>query len=123
LETARKRIIYFIENQRIKPSEFLKKTELKKGFIDKSHQDSGASDITLAKILECYPNLSANWLLTGKGEMLLENANESLIVEKTVFKENLNSKEFKLLKKDLETLKADLQKMNEEIGQIKQSKG
>lgn len=70
METSRKRIIDFIENQHIKPKDFLEKTGLKKGFIDRSHQDSGASDIYLSKILEVYPNISAEWLLTGKGPML-----------------------------------------------------
>ena len=72
MDTARKRILYFIENQGIAPSDFLANTGLKKGFIDRSHQDSGASDIYLSKILEAYPRISANWLLTGKGAMLIE---------------------------------------------------
>ncbi len=72
METARKRIIYFIENQGIAPSEFLKITGLKKGIVDRSHQESGASDLFLSKILEFYPELSANWLLTGKGDMLIK---------------------------------------------------
>lgn len=103
METARKRIIHFIENQRIKPSDFLLKTGLKKGFIDKSHQESGASDIALSKILEHYPNLSAKWLLTGKGEMMLENINEPLTFEKNTFKDVINSSEVDLLKKLIES--------------------
>lgn len=73
METARKRILYFIENQNIKPSEFLKKTGLKKGFLDKSHENSGATDVFLSKILDSYPIISAFWLLTGKGEMIEKN--------------------------------------------------
>lgn len=72
METSRKRIIDFIDYQGIKPSVFLEKTGLKKGFIDRSHQNSGASDIFLAKILEVYPEMNPTWLLTGKGEMLIE---------------------------------------------------
>jgi phage repressor protein C with HTH and peptisase S24 domain len=70
LETARSRILYFIENQNIKPVNFLKKTGLGKGFVDKSHVNSGASDLYLAKILDKYPSINPEWLLTGKGEML-----------------------------------------------------
>jgi hypothetical protein len=70
LETARQRILYFIDSQKIKPKDFLEKTDLNKGFVDKSHQNSGISDLNLSKILEVYPNLNAHWLLTGKGEML-----------------------------------------------------
>lgn len=55
---------------------FLEKTGLKKGFVDKSHINSSASDIYLSKILESYPEINAEWLLTGKGEMLKPNVKE-----------------------------------------------
>ncbi len=70
MDTARKRIIDFIENQNIRPKDFLLKTGLAKGFVDRSHQKSGISDINLSKILESYPELNAEWLVTGKGNML-----------------------------------------------------
>jgi len=72
LETSRQRILEFIEKQSIKPKDFLLKTGLKKGFVDKSHINSGISDIYLSKILESYPEINPTWLLTGKGERLLE---------------------------------------------------
>lgn len=80
MDTARKRILHFVEIQDISPKDFTKKTGLKRGFLDKSHQNSGASDIFLSKILEAYPKLNAHWLLTGNGEMeVFENqyANET----------------------------------------------
>lgn len=77
METARQRILYFIENQHIESKSFLQKTGLKKGFVDKSHQNSGATDIHISKILENYPELSAEWLLTGKGNMLKESSNKN----------------------------------------------
>lgn len=69
MDTARQRILYFIEKQDIKPTDFLRKTGLKKGFIDRSHQYSGATDIHLSKVLENYP-INAEWLLTGEGDMI-----------------------------------------------------
>lgn len=70
MDTARKRIIDFIENQHIRPKDFLAKTGLSKGFVDRSHQKSGVSDVYLSKIIESYPKLNAEWLITGKGSML-----------------------------------------------------
>lgn len=70
METSRARIFQFIEKQGITTKDFLERTGLKKGFVDKSHILSSASDIHLSKILESYPTLSAHWLLTGEGEML-----------------------------------------------------
>lgn len=69
METSRKRIIDFIENQHISPKEFLLKTGLGKGFVDRSHQKSSASDVYLSKILDAYPSINAEWLLTGRGPM------------------------------------------------------
>lgn len=79
METARSRILQFISNQSINPSIFLEKTGLKKGFIDKSHTDSGASDIFLSKILEAYPYINAEWLITGNGSMLKEPTSKKMI--------------------------------------------
>lgn len=70
LDNARQRIIYFLKSQGIKPKDFLEKTGLKKGIIDRSHEKSGVSDIHLSKILDSYPELSAYWLLSGKGDMI-----------------------------------------------------
>ncbi|ERJ59617.1 hypothetical protein [Sphingobacterium paucimobilis] len=78
MDTARKRIIDFIENQSIRPKDFLLKTGLAKGFVDRSHQKSGISDINLSKILESYPELNAEWLVTGKGSMLKPNKTDVL---------------------------------------------
>jgi repressor LexA len=89
LETSRKRIIDFIENQHIKPKDFLEKTGLKKGFIDRSHQDSGASDIFLSKILEVYPNISADWLLTGKEPMLKDSSPKDVFTEEVLSKKGI----------------------------------
>lgn len=70
LETTRQRILQFIDNQKIEPKDFLAKTNLKRGVLDKSHLEKGISDVFVSKILESYTNISARWLLTGKGEML-----------------------------------------------------
>lgn len=63
---------------------FLSKTGLKKGFIDKSHQASGATDIFLSKILEAYPNLNAEWLVTGKGSMFKDDQASSPTSSETI---------------------------------------
>lgn len=89
METARARIIQFIEKQKIEPKKFLETTGLKKGFVDKSHINSSASDVYLSKILNSYPELSAEWLLTGKGDML-KSENSQIINED---RESYNEKE------------------------------
>lgn len=44
-------------------------------------KDREPSYDTLRRIIETYDDISAEWLLTGKGEMLKKNAEESQITE------------------------------------------
>lgn len=44
-------------------------------------KDREPSYDTLRRIIETYDDISADWLLTGKGEMLKKNAEESQITE------------------------------------------
>lgn len=90
METARARIIQFIEKQRIEPKKFLENTGLKKGFVDKSHINSSASDVYLSKILKSYPELSAEWLLTGNGEMLKKENSYILNEDRELYNKKQN---------------------------------
>ena len=61
------RILQIIDFKGINKSIFYKETGLSNGFLDKV-KDIGASKLEL--ILKSYPEISMEWLLTGKGEML-----------------------------------------------------
>lgn len=61
------RIMQLIDFKGINKSKFYKETGLSNGFLDKV-KDIGASKIE--DILKTYPEISPEWLLTGKGEML-----------------------------------------------------
>jgi len=94
------------------------------------------------KILNTFTDLNANWLFTGKGQMLQKNNIEALNSEKTTIKEDLNSS-YELLSKQVEnvsnllaskqetietqkeliiSLKAEIQRLNTEIDLSKESK-
>jgi repressor LexA len=62
-----KRILQIIDYKGINKSIFYKNTGLSNGFLDKVN-DIGASKLEL--ILKTYPEISMEWLLTGRGEML-----------------------------------------------------
>lgn len=114
MDTARKRIIDFIENQSIRPKDFLLKTGLAKGFVDRSHQKSGISDIYLSKILENYPELNAEWLVTGKGNMLKPNTSD--VLEKhTIPDEPEPNTMISLLQKQLALLEETKELQSEKI--------
>ncbi|WP_404812119.1 transcriptional regulator [Capnocytophaga canimorsus] len=61
------RILYFIEYKGITKYEFHKVNGFSNGFLDKNR--AIGSD-KCEKILENYPEISPEWLITGKGEML-----------------------------------------------------
>ncbi|BDD13045.1 hypothetical protein FUAX_54770 (plasmid) [Fulvitalea axinellae] len=69
LVKTKSRILKFIENEGIKISDFLRRTEIKRGFLDKDKLDAAVSDLHLTKIIASFPQLSVDWLITGKGEM------------------------------------------------------
>lgn len=114
MDTARKRIIDFIENQSIRPKDFLSKTGLAKGFVDRSHQKSGISDIYLSKILDNYPELNAEWLVTGKGDML-KPLKLDIKEEHNMLDEPEPNTMINLLKKQLELLEETKQLQSEKI--------
>jgi len=68
--TQKERILYFIEKQHIKKVDFFNNTGVSyanfKGIALKS--ELGGEKI--AKILTVYPQLSSDWLVIGKGDML-----------------------------------------------------
>lgn len=69
------RIIAFIEFKGMNKSEFYKKSKLSNGYLDKV-KELGADKIE--SIISEFPDLSVEWLITGKGEMLKDNQNLTL---------------------------------------------
>lgn len=61
------RVLQIIEYKGISKSRFYKETGLSNGFLDKV-KDIGASKVE--DILNTYPEIDIEWLLTGKGRML-----------------------------------------------------
>jgi hypothetical protein len=68
--TSRDRIIQFLEYKGISKNKFYQKTGFANGFLDKT-RTIGADKCEI--ICYQYSDLSLEWLLTGKGEMLKED--------------------------------------------------
>jgi len=66
------RILKIIELNQINKSQFYKITGLSNGFLDKV-KDIGASKIE--HILKSFPDINAEWLITGNGSMFKSNLN------------------------------------------------
>lgn len=68
------RIKKFIEYQNLTVSRFEKSINASNGYINSIAKSIGLDKIE--NILEIYPNLNIEWLLTGNGQMLKNEANE-----------------------------------------------
>lgn len=64
---VKRNILYFIESQGITKYELYQKTGISNGVLS---QKGGMSEDNTIKFLSYYSQVSADWLLTGKGEML-----------------------------------------------------
>jgi hypothetical protein len=66
------RLLIFIEKQGLSQSRVIQQSGLPSGIISHSkRKKTGFMTDTIIKILIAYPDLNANWLLLGNGEMLL----------------------------------------------------
>lgn len=66
----RERILKYLTEKDISKYKFYQTTGFSNGFLDKN------STIGVDKceiIISCYPDISLNWLITGKGEMLISS--------------------------------------------------
>ena len=65
-------IIYYLDSKGISKSDFYTATGVSNGVLS---QGGGMSEDNLMRFLNIYTDVNIEWLLRGKGEMLLENKN------------------------------------------------
>lgn len=70
--TIKDRILFFLKTQHIKKNDFFVETGIAASNFKGKGLDSELGGDKIVKILSSYPNLSSEWLLTGKGDMLKE---------------------------------------------------
>ncbi len=73
--TVKQRLIAFIKHLRMGQAKFEKSVGFSNGYINNIAKSIGSEK--LQKILEVYPQLSHTWLLTGQGEMLVEERDDT----------------------------------------------
>ena len=75
------RLVKYIEYQGDTKYKFYKKTGLSNGFLDKN-RNIGSDKCEIISVY--YPNLSLEWLITGKGDMEKPNMQDSLYNESII---------------------------------------
>ncbi|MDE6860340.1 MAG: S24 family peptidase [Duncaniella sp.] len=71
--TIKEKILAFLKEQGIKKVDFFEKTGIQSSNFKGANLTSAPGSEMLVKILTIYPELSAEWLMTGNGEMLKTN--------------------------------------------------
>jgi transaldolase len=110
MENTLHRIKKYLDFKGISVSAFEKNLSFSNGSFASQLKKSKTMGVDkLEHILNKHTDLDANWLLTGKGQMIKKNKTEPLNTEKTTFKEGLNSNDVVLLEKDLESARKELE--------------
>lgn len=65
---VKQRILYFVDSLGISKREFYQKVGISRGTLE---SNTGITEETITKLLAIYANISPVWLLTGNGEMLI----------------------------------------------------
>lgn len=73
---TKRRLLEFIEFKKITIQKFFEITGIKRGFLDSDKLNQAVSDKHFAMIFASFPELSPDWLITGKGEMLRNGVSE-----------------------------------------------
>ncbi len=74
IATTKERILQFIEYKHISRTLFFEKTGIKRGFLDSDKLNQAVSDDHFAKIIANFSDISMEWLITGKGNMLKDTS-------------------------------------------------
>lgn len=72
------RILQFAKEQKLIMGDFYKKISVPPSNFGGKSMESSLSSAKISEILKMYPELSADWLLLGKGEMLRKNNPKSI---------------------------------------------
>lgn len=99
------RLLKYIEYKEISKLDFTKKANLVQGFFNKGQ---GFNVIYLKNILNAFPDLNLEWLITGKGEMIKKVSAEAEQIKEIQEKLKLYEDLISSLKETNELLKKQL---------------
>lgn len=77
IPTIKENILYFIEKQNISKVKFYEKTKISPSNFKGLGLNSEIGGDKIVRILNCYPEINPEWILTRKGDMLKNNSPKS----------------------------------------------
>ena len=101
------RVIQIIDYKKISTRKFCLEIGVANGFLDKV-KDVGSEKVL--RILKTYPEISAEWLIAGEGEMLKSSQSNSEYKDSVLLREMLQEKdiEIKTLNREIGELQREL---------------
>ncbi len=108
--SIKERIIHFIEYQGIKKKDFFDKIGITSANFRGKAQNTPLNSTTIENIFTQYPNINLNWLITGKGEMLLNNKNHNISKNDPTNDNEIvtaQKKTISILEREVEDLRSD----------------
>jgi|SRR5690606_36546052 len=120
--SVKERVKEFLNNQNITISVFEKSINASNGYVNSISKSIGIDKINI--ILEKYPNLNIEWLLTGKGEMLKKPETSNIVSEpQTSYEKKSNENEIiAMQKKLLESQAREIELLHEKIERLEDIK-
>jgi hypothetical protein len=113
------RIAAYLHFKSISPHAFERNIHLSNGYYSKQLKNLGSvgSDI-LIKIHHHFPDLNILWVLTGDGQMIIEEPNKSnsLQLDEFTFRYESENKKLKIMESDLEKLNTLIKDKEKIIG-------
>lgn len=113
--TIKERILSFLESQGIKKVDFFEATGIQSSNFKGKNMSSQPGGDMIVRVLTIYPNLSAEWLLRGEGDML----KSSVTKDKPKIIKNDTKKDNDLSSSILDKFLTTIQNQAEEIGELK----
>lgn len=80
MDKIKERLLYFAKEQKLVMMDFYKKITVASSNFSGKGAESALSTDKIVHILTIYPELSADWLLLEKGEMLRKNSAKNVAV-------------------------------------------
>lgn len=113
--TIKERILSFLESQGIKKVDFFEATGIQSSNFKGKNMSSQPGGDMIVRVLTIYPNLSAEWLLRGEGDML----KSSVTKDKPKIIKTDTKKDNDLSSSILDKFLTTIQNQAEEIGELK----
>lgn len=90
--TTKDRLKLFVKSIGLGRNKFEDQVGIANGYL--SSKSSSVTSDALEKIKEKYPDLNVDWLITGEGDMIIDNSEEDVVVKDQFTNEYSNEKKY-----------------------------